>query len=498
MSGRVVTLDGKALSTGCLYAISAGGKVKADPNALSCMERTNALILQAVRSSKPVYGVTTGLGPKVEQALSADSVAKFAVQTIRARAHAVGPPLSRQMVRAAMATRLNTLLIGASGASPNVARHLEACLNADLVPVVGETASTGAADLLWGASMGLALIGEGSFLGEDPEAHSAEAIKREAIQPLELGPRDGLALASHSCFSAAIAAIGHHNARQLWSSAQTAAALSLEGFRGNLSPLDPDILAVRPQAGQIEAAGDLANRLTGSKLTEPGAARRLQDPLSLRNTVQVHGSVFASLDNLEDALHGEINGASDNPVVLPDRGEILSSGGFLNPHLGVALVAMNHALVHLAALVTARAARMMTDRFTGLPSGLLREAADVAGLAPISKVCEALYSEIAHLANPPPVYPGFAADGIEDAVTNVAISAKALMNINARLSTMIAYEMIVAAQAIEIRGIEDEIAPALRPAFHTIRQISPKVTGDRSMSRELDSLSETVLRGGFG
>ncbi len=495
---RAITLDGKALTTQCLDDIAAGAMVDPDPQALSRMEKTNALILKAARSSKLVYGVTTGLGPKVLQSLSADSIAAFARSTVRGRAHAVGTPLPRPVVRAAMATRLNTLLTGASGASPNVARHIAACLNADLVPVIGETASTGASDLLWGASLGLALIGEGSFLGEDPDDASAVAIERAGIEPLDLGPRDGLALASHSCFTAAIAALGHRQACRLWDSAQTAAALSFEAFRANLSPLDPDILAVRPQPGQMEAARDLAGHLSGSGLAEPGAARRLQDPLSLRTTIQVHGSVYAALKSLEAGVLGEINGASDNPVVLPERGEILSAGGFLNPYLGVVLVATNHALVHLAAQITARTARMMSGRFTDLPTGLLGEAADMAGLAPTAKVCEALFAEIAHLAAPPPVYPAFAADGVEDTVTHTAISAKALMEINLRLSKMIAHEMIVAVQAIEMRGLENEIAPGLRPALQKVRGMSPKMTGDRSMTGDLESLSELVLSGGFG
>lgn len=497
MSGGVTTLSGTSLSTACLGAIANGGKVEADPDGLLRMERSNALILEAVRSSKPVYGVTTGLGPKVEQVLSEDSISDFSLATVRGRAHCAGHPLPRAWVRAAMATRLNTLLIGASGASPAVAHHLVACLNADLVPVVGETASTGASDLLWGASMGLALIGEGAFLGQAHGATSAQAMQSAGIQPLHLGPRDGLALASHSCFSAAIAAMGHDQARLLWSSAQTAAALSLEGFRGNLSPLDPGVLEVRPQPGQLEAGGDLARQLAGSRLFEPDAARRLQDPLSLRTIVQVHGSTFATLRNLEDAVHGEINGATDNPVVLPDRDEILSSGGFLSPYLAVSLVAMNHGLVHLAAQITARTARVMTHRLTGLPNGLVHDAAEVAGLAPTAKLCEALYGEIAHLATPPPVYPGFAADGVEDTVTHVAIAAKALMAINARLSKMIAHEMVVAAQAIEIRGIGDEIAPALRPVFQYVRSILSKTAGDRSMTEELELLSQKLLAGGL-
>ena len=175
-------------------------------------------------------------------------ISQFALKTVRGRAHALGPPLAKPLVRAAMTVRLNSLLTGASGASPAVADHLLACLNADLVPHVGETASIGAADLLWGGSMGLALIGEGRFLDHDNTA--AAAMAGAGIEPLKPGPRDGLALASHSCFSAAIAAIGHHRCTTLLHNTQLSTALTLEGFRGNLSPLNPDVLATRVQPGQ--------------------------------------------------------------------------------------------------------------------------------------------------------------------------------------------------------------------------------------------------------
>ncbi|WP_373090039.1 aromatic amino acid lyase [Sneathiella sp.] len=491
-------LDGRSLSLEVLAEIAFGRPVDIDTSAVDVMTKTNNLLLEFAAAGKPIYGVTTGLGPRVKQVLAADEIEEFALKTIRGRAHSVGNPLPRAVVRAAMAIRLNTLLIGASGASPRVARHIEACLNADLVPVIGETASTGAADLLWGGSMGLALIGEGAFLGKENSANFAKDLSDAGISPLKLGPRDGLALVSHSSFSAALAALGHYYAHIIWKSAQTAAALTLEGFRGNLSPFTPSLLAMRPQPGQREAAEDLLRRLENSALNEPGAARRLQDPLSLRNIPQVHGSVFAALQVMEDTLLGEINGSSDNPVVLAESRQVLSGGSFLNPYLGVALVGLNHSLVHLAAQINARSSKLLISRFTDLPNGLLSEEADVAGLAPVAKVAEALFAEISHLATPPIVYPSQVGDGVEDTITNIAISGKALTEIVHRLSNLISFEMIVAVQAIRMRNIdESNLASALRPVIRSIEKISPELTSDRSMTNELEILSDLIMNGKF-
>ena len=482
-----VTLDGENLNVDALYAIAQGCRVEIESAALSRMDSSNALILDAVRTGKLVYGVTTGLGPQVTTVLSEDLIKAFSLKTIRGRAHAVGKPLEKNLVRAAMAVRLNSLLTGASGASPAVAEHLCLCLNAGLTPRVGETASVGAADLLWGATMGLALVGEGAFMETDK---ASDAVMQDHNIPLlKPGPRDGLALASHSSFSTAIAAMGKYSAQTLWRNTQLAVALTLEGFRGNLSPVDADVLSTRHQPGQSESASDLLLMLEGSRLHDEGSARRLQDPLSIRNAVQVNGAVYASLESINTTLLAEINGASDNPVVLTDRKQILSGGGYLNPYLAVQLVGLNHALLQMAASSVARSARMMSTRFTDLPIGLNAGVSGSVGLGAVTKVVEALFAEIAQLATPPVVYPPAQADSVEDCITNTAISAKALQQIIDKLNIIVACEMIAAVHAIYLRDTRDITAPTLKPVIDVIRELSPALEDDRSLTIEIEKLS---------
>ena len=491
----MVTLSGAGLNIDSLHAAAYGCELSIEPSALQRMADSNELILDAARTGKPVYGVTTGLGPQVTTVLSEEMINQFALKTVRGRAHALGPPLAKPLVRAAMTVRLNSLLTGASGASPAVADHLLACLNADLVPHVGETASIGAADLLWGGSMGLALIGEGRFLDHDKTA--AAAMAGAGIEPLKPGPRDGLALASHSCFSAAIAAIGHHRCTTLLHNTQLSTALTLEGFRGNLSPLNPDVLATRVQPGQAESASDISQLLQGSELFKSGTARRLQDPLSMRNAVQVNGAVFASLAALAETLTAEINGASDNPVVLTDKQEVLSGGGYLNPYLSVLLVALNHSLVQMAALSVSRSARMMSSRFTDLPIGLHEGVTGSVGLGAITKVTESLFGEIVQLAAPPPVYPPSQADNVEDCITNTALSAKSLLTIVEKLNLIVAVEMIASVHAIYLAKVETKTAPGLAKVIKRIRELSPALTEDRSLTLEIESLAAMLSADDF-
>ncbi len=492
----VIVLDGKSLSIEQVAAIGAGAPVTLAPEGVERMRASRAVVERALAERRPVYGVTTGLGPRAVEALPEEELAVFARKTILGRAHAVGAPLSVPLVRGAMAVRLNTLLIGGAGASLKVAEVIRDCLNAGLAPVVGETASIGAADLLWGGTMGRALLGEGEIWLSGARVPAAEAFDKAGISPLDPGPRDGLAVASHSSFTGAIGAVGVQELRVAFEAAQTAAALSLEGFRGNPTPLDSRVISLRPQPGQAEAAEGLRARLAGSDLFTPGAPRRLQDPLSLRNAPQVHGAVWAALSHAEQGVTAEINGASDNPAVLAEDDTVISGGGYHTPHLAVCLHGLGYAWCHLAAMQCGRIARLLAARFSGLNPGLGAEDKAGTGMGPLLKVAEALMAEIAHLAATPPIYPSFSADGLEDSITHAAIPAKALISMAEKARLLVACELLTAAQAVELR--DPPLGPAMAAAQARVRAIAPFMPGDTPMTEALESLAAAVGRGRFG
>jgi len=498
MKPAPVTLDGTNLSPAALSAVANGASIEISPAALAYMARARKVIDQAITERKPVYGVTTGLGPRVTRAMPQDAMDSFSLNTIRGRAHGVGAPLHPDWVRAGVAVRINTLLIGAAGARPVLAEHLCAVLNANLTPVIPETGTIGVADLCWGGALGLAMIGEGSMFSPDGSIVNAkQAMATAGIIPFEPHPREGLALVSHSTLTAGIAALGWMELQQSFEATQTSAALSMEGFRANLSPLDDRVLALRPQPGQAEAANGLRKRLHGSALFESGEARRLQDPLSIRNIAQVHGAVRAMMDVSLEAITAEINGASDNPAVLVESSEILSNGGYLPPLISVTLSASSQAFVHLAALQVARISKLLFKRFSGLSDGLSFAGAEGAGLGPVMKTAESLFAEISHLSSPPPIYPGMSADGLEDVATHASIPAKNLFPIAKRLRQLSAIESIVAVQAIDLRELSKPIAPALHPVYATIRSVSPPLSTDRSLGTEIDELATQIEQGAF-
>jgi len=378
-----LTLDGESLRVCDLLNIDT---VELSLTGRRNIEQARVLVDRAIARGDPVYGVTTGLGAKVSQRLTARDQSRFSIHTLRGRAHALGDPMAVGQVRAAMVVRLNTLARGAAGVSPEIAQRLAECINAGLTPVVGASGSIGASDLVQGAVLGLALLGEGRMF--DAAGHllpATEALAAAGLGTLSLAPRDGLALASHSSFSAAQAALGVAGAKRLLEAAQSAAALSMEGFRANLSPLTPEVLALRPQAGQVQAAAELTERLAGSSLWQTGSARRLQDPLSIRNIVQIHGAALAALEIAREGAEQEINGASDNPAVVTELDTLVSCGGYLTPYLGLVTETLCRGLLQLVLAQLARISKMLNHSFSDLPQHLAQSGASANGFGPLLK-----------------------------------------------------------------------------------------------------------------
>lgn len=462
------------------------------------MVQSRRLVDQAIAEKIPVYGVTTGLGARAIEALDAETLAKFSEQTLAGRAHAIGPPDNAENIRAAMIVRLNTLLTGYSGASPAVADHLLACLSVGLTPVVGSIGSVGAGDLVLGATTGLALIGQGQMQDKDGKIGASSAMMQAlGIDPLIVGPRDGLALANNSCHVAAAAAMAMQAAQTAYQSAQTAAALSMEAFRANLSTLDPLVLAVKPLPGQLQAATELRQRLDGSALFQDGQARRLQDPISIRNVPHIHGTVAAALEFARPVVEIEINSASDNPLALASEGKIVSGGAYFTAELVNAVETVSRAFAQLSVAQLARISKHLNPEFSGLPTFLAKPDSSSNGFAPLMKVTEAQLSELLHDAQPVSIWPSVNANGVEDCMTSSPTAVRALARIANASCTLSAIELLVATQAVELRGVKPHLGSYLASVMESVREVSAELSQDRPLGADVMVLAECTLAGRF-
>jgi histidine ammonia-lyase len=323
------------------------------------------------------------------------------------------------------------------------------------------------------------------------------------LAPVRLGAKDGLAICSSSAVSAGVAALALVDAAACLETLQVAAALSMEGFRANLSPLDPRVVAARPAPGQAWAADGLRELLAGGSLTRPGAARRLQDPLSLRCVSQVHGSLHVALDLLAGAVEPELGGAADNPLVLVEDQEILSTGNFHVPALAMALDATAIAASQVAALSCERQARLKTERLSGLPTGLSPEGPSAggqirSGLSPLTRTAQALALEIRHLAAPLSILPTVAADSVEDDSTGAAHAALRLRDQIERMWLLAAIELIVAAQAVDLAlgGDVTSLGAGTAVAHAAVRESVTTLHDDRPLGPDVERLAAEMLADG--
>ncbi len=500
MNDPVLHLDGSALDLVGLYRAAHGTpRIALSQSGLDAMAASHAMVQQAIRGKVPVYGVTTGLGARSTEVLDDKALADFSVQTLRGRAHAIGPEEYREIIRAGMIVRLNTLLCGYSGARPELALHLAKCLEADLTPVCGQIGSIGAADLILNATVGLALIGEGQMRDSSGAVGpSAEMMAGQGIPAFVLAPREGLALANHTGAVGGAAALAVYEAQIAFQAAQTAAALSVEGFRANLGPLDAAILAVKPHPGQLKAAAGLRDRLAGSVLADTTQARRLQDPLSFRNVVQIHGTTQSALDQAAASIEIEINSASDNPVALVETGKILSSGAYFTSEISSVVETLSRSFVALAFAQLARVSKLLNPVFSELPSFLAKPNSASNGFAPLMKPAEALVMELAHQAQPVPIWPSVNANGVEDCMTGSPAAVKALMQVVDRLRRLTAIEMLVAGQAVALRECEPGVAPYLNTVLGQVRSLSQAFEQDRPLGGDIEALADHIRDRGLG
>lgn len=456
------------------------------------LARDRAVVEDVVDRQVPAYGVTTGLGSRSSYALPREELALFSARTVRGRANAVGDPLPVPVVRAALLARVSGIAGGGSGVRPEVVRLLVGLLNARVHPVIPEVGSIGASDLVQMAHVGLVVMGEGRAEFEGEVFDGAEALRRAGLAPAVLGPKDGHVLCSASPLAAGLGALAVAEAGAVASLAQAVVALTYEGFRANTSPLDPRVLRLRPAPGQSRAAGELLALLAGGELPDHRRARRVQDPISLRCAAQVHGSLYAALDFATAALEPELNGSGDNPVVLADSGEILSSGNFHTPVLALAFDTLALALAQTAALSAERMQRLLNPAVSGLPANLSPYGPERSGFAPLAKTAQALVAEIRSLSAPVCTDPRYGADTVEDDSTNASLGARRLRVMLGRLRQLLAVEALAAAQAVDLAA-PASLGRGAALLHRAVRGVVPALDDDRPCGVDVERVSEAVL-----
>jgi histidine ammonia-lyase len=455
-----------------------------------------AVIDDALAQGTAVYGVTTGFGRLASVQIPAADAAQLQVNLVRSHAVGAGPPLPADVVRGMLLLLGASLRRGHSGVRPEVVELLQAMLEHGVVPVIPSKGSVGSSgDLAPLAHLALVLIGEGEATAGGERLPGAAALARAGLEPIALSAKEGLALINGTHLMAAAGGLAVREAERLVDAATVATALSLEAFKGSTVPFDARLHALRPQPGQQAVADRLRALLAGSPVVESHAdCGRVQDPYTLRCAPQVLGAVADAVAYVAGAIERELHAVTDNPLVFPEDGDVLSGGNFHGQPLSLPLDHLALALCELASFSERRIYALLSPSYADLPAFLSPRPGLSSGLMIAQYAAAALVNECQVLSHPAGAGSIPTSAGQEDFNSMGALAALKARTVVENASQVVATELVCAVQGLEFhRPLRS--TDALEDAVARVRSYVPRVEEDRSLAGELEGLA-TALRGG--
>jgi len=500
-----VALSGNDLTFSQLYDIALRNQqVQLTASAIERMNASRAVVERLVESGAAAYGINTGFGKLASVRISTEQVRQLQVNLVRSHACGLGAPLSEAETRAMMLLRANALAKGLSGVRPRVVETLCQMLNAKVHPVIPSQGSVGASgDLAPLAHLAQVVIGDGRATFRGEVLPGGEALKRAGITPVALEAKEGLSLLNGTQGMLALLSLALHEADILVDTADVAASLSLDALRGSPGAFDPRIMQARAYAGAATTAGNIAHMNAGSQIRESHRASdkdpRVQDAYSLRCTPQVHGAVRDSLAQAREMAAVELNSATDNPLVFvrhANSGDIISGGNFHGQPLAMAADQVAIAIATLGGIVERRIEQMTNPLTSMLPAFLTPEPGLNSGFMIAQVTAAALTSENKALATPHSVDSISTSGNQEDYVSMGMSGARRLAHMLVNLRNTIAIELLCACQGIDLLAPLQTGALA-KKAYDVVRVKSAKVSEDRPLSVDIESVSTLAADGTF-
>ena len=447
-----VTITGAPLTVEELLEIVQGAEVGIGDAARAMIEASRAVIDRMLEGDEPVYGLNTGVGHMKDSRLPVEELRSAQEMLLMTHAGGTGAPLPADRVRAAMAVRLNGIARGGSGASPRVAEVLVDMLNAGVHPVVPSRGSVGTGDLGQLASVGQVMIGRGRAELGGVVVGGDEALRRAGIETLRLEPKDGLTIMSSNAASIGDAAFAVSRAGRLVERADAIAALSLESTHGNPSIAQPIVGAAKPFPGQIESCAAVIAALEGGRLSGPGTAGSVQDPLSFRVIPQVHGALREAVDAARRAVETELNGRGDNPLVSIGDDTMVHNGNFHPLVMAIAFDQLRIAIAHVGQISERRMSHLWDaffERIAGAgapPPGWTPP--ELFGM-PLRYPAAATFAELRQLAAPATLDVPPLDIGVEDHATGAPLAVRTTHDALGLLEEILSIEVLMANDVLD-------------------------------------------------
>lgn len=472
--------------------------VRLDPAARPAVEAAARMVAAAAAGDAPIYGINTGFGKLASTRIAPEDTATLQRNLILSHCCGVGDPLPADRTRLMMALKLLSMGRGASGVRWAVIAQIEAMLACGVIPVVPSQGSVGASgDLAPLAHMAAVMIGEGEATYDGARMPGARALELAGLEPIVLGPKEGLGLINGTQFSTACALAGLFDAWRLAEASIVVAALTTDAIMGSTAPLIADIHALRGHAGQIDVAREMRAIMSGSEIREShrDGDSRVQDPYCIRCQPQVLGAALDVLRMAAGTLEIEANAVTDNPLVLVEAGKIVSGGNFHAEYVGFAADQIALAVAEIGAIAQRRVALMVDPSLSfDLPPFLTPDPGLNSGFMIAEVTTAALMSENKHLANPCVTDSTPTSANQEDHVSMAAHGALRLGRMNANLSVILGVELLCAAQGVEARAplvTSDRLTDVLQ----ALRAEIPPLAEDRYLAPEIEAASAMIRDG---
>ena len=460
------------------------------------IQRARDVVEKAIAEKRTIYGVNTGFGKLSDVHISGDKIVDLQINLLKSHSAGVGKPIPEAWVRAILVIKINSLARGYSGVRVQLVQLLVEMLNRGVHPVVPEKGSVGASgDLAPLAHLSIVLMGGGEALYRGQRLSGAEALKAAGLEPLQLRAKEGISLINGTQFMAALGTLALLRAENLARHADLIGAMSAEALLGSDIPFDPRIQEVRGYAGQMAAAQNLAAFMKGSEIRESHrGCSRVQDAYSLRCMPQVHGGVREALAYVRPVISTEINAVTDNPLVFPDNGDVLSGGNFHGEPIALALDTLGMAVAELGNISERRIASLMDANMSELPPFLAHIPGLHSGFMIAQVAAAALVSENKGLAHPASVDSVPTSANQEDHVSMGPYAARKAWQMIDNTEHILGIEALCAAQGIELR---QPLKPGTgtRLAFQSLRKEIPRLEEDRPLAPDMEKAAALVASG---
>lgn len=472
-------------------------RVTVAPAALSALDAGAEAVRAIVASGETVYGVNTGFGLLANTRIAADDLALLQRNLVLSHSCGVGEDLSAALVRLITVLKIASLARGASGVRREVVALLVETLARGVTPRIPGKGSVGASgDLAPLAHLSAVLIGEGEAWFDGEILPGREALRRAGLEPVVLGPKEGLALLNGTQVSCALALAGLFEAERAFRAGLVTGGLSTDALKGSDAPFDARIHALRGQPGQIEVAAALRGLLAGSAIRESHRHEcgKVQDPYSFRCQPQVMGTCLDALRGAARTLVIEANAVTDNPLVFPDTGEVISGGNFHAEPVGFAAEQVALALCEIGSLSERRVAILIDPKMSGLPPFLTPEPGLNSGFMIAQVTAAALVSENKQLSHPAVVDTVPTSAGQEDHVSMATHGARRLLTMADNVHDVLGVELLAAVQGVEHWRPLRSSAP-LEQAVDALRTVATPILQDRFFAAPMRDASGVVARG---